>query len=390
MFSVVAAFRAIASIYYVLILAVYWYLEPLNLNLDVAFFLEPVKNSPLNLNHTPWLTTWRKTALHHLAPAPLPMVRKDFEKMEQMENFLHLAEKYLKNRRSTSPPSWPPCEVTPLQQSPPWKGLNSSYERGLTAFQTFTAANFSRLENDIHNVSERQAVVEHSMAQQKAQLERLCEQLAIAERVVCPTALDLGFDRPTSPFLVRLSAAEAITKATLLEGTLAKLIHEAGLETTHFELEGDQIGKFFTMRFTAERGLASRRANKFFESLRGPAGGWKDTDSTSPAGKKVKLYFNRDRNPKQIKEEILGKKLVRAITQQLQTANNPQNCYFKKKDNTVFINWQEAAQIEVSGPDAHIVRWNMAIITPLGIDKEPILAALEGGRAGATDTLWSV
>ncbi len=54
------------------------------------------------------------------------------------------------------------------------------------------------------------------MAVQKTQMGKLVNQLALAEKVLQPTARDIDFDLEISPVMVRISAAEACIKEALL------------------------------------------------------------------------------------------------------------------------------------------------------------------------------
>ena len=267
--------------------------------------------------------------------------------------------------------------------------FTSTFERGLTQFKNMADAQFTRVERDIYHLNERQSAVESSMATQKRQIEKICEQLVIAEKVIQPTVRDISFDREVSPVLIRLSCVEAIAKAAVLEGSIGTLLAEAGLAPADYSIEGEQLGKFYALRFTGEPNRAGRRLNKIMDSLRGPAGDWREIEASTPTGKNVKVYVNRDRNPRQVKEETLGKRLQKAVLQQLERKGTSMHTYFKKRDNTLFVNWEPVAKLVVEGPEVFTVRWNLSAAEPLQLDRDAIVASLDNARESANPVLWS-
>ena len=165
---------------------------------------------------------------------------------------------------------------------------------------------------------------------------------------------------------------------------------EVGLEAANYELQGEQLGKIFTLRFLGEANLAARRLNKFMDNLKLANGGWRGLDAQSPTGTTVKLYVNRDRNPRQVKEEVLGKRLQKIVAQQLAAKGNPLHCFYKKHDTTLFVNWQPVAKLIVEGPEAVSIRWNVVAANPLDLDRDAIVAALDVARESASSGQWSV
>ena len=267
--------------------------------------------------------------------------------------------------------------------------FTSTFEKGLTQFKNMADLQFTRIERDLHHINERQTAVETSMASHKRQIEKICEQLAIAEKIIQPTVRDISFDREVSPVLVRLSCMEALAKAAVLEGSIGTLLAEAGLDPTNYAIEGEQLGKFYSLRFLGEPNLAGRRLNKFMDMLRGPAGDWRELGASTPTGKHVKIYVNRDRNPRQVKEETLGKRLQKAVLQQLERKGTPMHTYFKKRDNTLFVNWEPVAKLIVEGPEVFTVRWNLSAADPLQLDRDAIVASLDNARESANPVQWS-
>ena len=125
------------------------------------------------------------------------------------------------------------------------------------------------------------------------------------------------------------------------------------------------------------------------DSLRNGDGTWKNLETTSPTGRAIRLYINRDRNPRQVKEDILGKRLQKIVAQQLEQKGTPLRCFYKKRDTTLFVNWQPVAKLIVEGPERFYVKWNHVAAEPLGLDREAVAIALDTVRESASSTQWS-
>ncbi len=73
--------------------------------------------------------------------------------------------------------------------------FHKTFEAGFTKFKHVADARFEAIEQDVQCIAARQSSLESNMAVQKTQMEKLVNQLALAEKVLQPTARDIGFDR---------------------------------------------------------------------------------------------------------------------------------------------------------------------------------------------------
>ncbi len=73
------------------------------------------------------------------------------------------------------------------------------------------------------------------------------------------------------------------------------------------------------------------------DAMRKPDGMWREHYVKALSGQSMKIYINRDRNPKQIREDILGRRLSRIVASHLKAAGDPTIPYYKKRDKTVYI-----------------------------------------------------
>ncbi len=105
------------------------------------------------------------------------------------------------------------------------------------------------------------------------------------------------------------------------------------------------MGKAFGFRVLGKTQLTARRTTKFMDSMRRPDGASRENAVQSPTGQSIKIYINRDRNPKQVKEDILWRRLQRVVAKHLTAKGNSTIPCYKKRDKTLHISWQPAIRL---------------------------------------------
>ena len=99
------------------------------------------------------------------------------------------------------------------------------------------------------------------------------------------------------------------------------------MQRTSFKVFGDALDNRFELHFSGEHRVASILALQFYESLQVGRGQWKKQVVEDDRGNEIKFYVAPDKNPCQIRREILSKHLKDIL------ANNSvdKDLYFKKR-----------------------------------------------------------
>ncbi len=103
----------------------------------------------------------------------------------------------------------------------------------------------------------------------------------------------------------------------MLDGAIGKLLTEFELAHDHISVERELLGKAFGLRILGDTQLMARRMSKFMDSMRRPDGTWREHTLFSPTGQTINIYINRHRDPKQVKEDIFGRRLQGVVAKHL-------------------------------------------------------------------------
>ena len=107
------------------------------------------------------------------------------------------------------------------------------------------------------------------------------------------------------------------------------LAFEAGLKETDVVVSGNNLDDRFELQFFGEPRVAAAKTLQFYESIQLGRGKWKPQFATNDAGTQIQFYIAPDKNPCQMRREILAK-LLKDILQGL--ATNPDTKFFVKKN----------------------------------------------------------
>ncbi|CAK0887921.1 unnamed protein product, partial [Prorocentrum cordatum] len=152
-------------------------------------------------------------------------------------------------------------------------------------------------------------------------IELMAEQIKVLQRELATANqqpikqqyIGRDFDREIDATIIKVHADGLVTLAKATE-SLAKFVAGCDIRESDFTVTGNDIAKFFTIKFTGLPGPASRRVQKVLDSMRSSNGTWVRiyADAVSGHGA-VELRMGPDKSPKQIKTEIVGKRLRQAM-----------------------------------------------------------------------------
>ncbi|CAK0800876.1 unnamed protein product, partial [Prorocentrum cordatum] len=152
-------------------------------------------------------------------------------------------------------------------------------------------------------------------------IELMAEQIKVLQRELATANqqpikqqyIGRDFDREIDATIIKVHADGLVTLAKATE-SLTKFVAGCDIRESDFTVTGNDTAKFFTVKFTGLPGPASRRVQKVLDSMRSPNGTWVRiyADAVSGHGT-VELRMGPDKSPKQIKTEIVGKRLRQAM-----------------------------------------------------------------------------
>lgn len=153
---------------------------------------------------------------------------------------------------------------------------------------------------------------------------------------------DPTIDRKVDATIIKLGAREMLGKGAV--GTVAsKWLQEANNDSSMCQLQGEDLAKKFIIKFSGNAQTADRRVRPALSSLRAADGAWQRFKCLSPANRESYLCIGPDKSPKQIKTELVGKKLLQAF----QKAHRDRQLFLSSKEGVISHAWVPIARVVV-------------------------------------------
>ena len=244
-------------------------------------------------------------------------------------------------------------------------------------------ARFFKIESELMELKARVAQLEGWKPEVERQTSAMRQAVAMAEdKVPVASALDQeDFEKDPDLTIIRARAMDAITPSSLLDA-LGEIVDAMSLEKNQYEIKGKELDKVYVIKFKGATGLAARRARKFL-SLQRDSDGWKNFFAKTPDGADTRVYLDGDKNRKQIRKEVLSRKLQRVLKEKY-----PNNEFFnRKRDATISSDWVPLARVVVPDPDTFRVEWNLKRATELSIDRAAVDEAFKIAAADRDETI---
>ncbi|CAK0817074.1 unnamed protein product [Prorocentrum cordatum] len=173
----------------------------------------------------------------------------------------------------------------------------------------------------------------------------------------------IQFDRDTDPTIIKLNAGKLVSRQAVIE-IIPPWLAEHNIEESNWNIDSpDHLSKMFTMRLTGAAGLASRRVQKLLSSLRLSSSSRREFEVAAQYGGAARLHVSGDKNPKQIKLELTGRKM----------RNKLQDIYGREQK----ISLTEIVIEVLPGREATRIMWNPGTIAKFGVSKETVVEAAQ-------------
>jgi hypothetical protein len=158
-----------------------------------------------------------------------------------------------------------------------------------------------------------------------------------------------------------------IAKSSFLEA-VGVLVLESGLKESDFELQGDPLDFRFEMQFLGDLRTASVKTKQFHDSLYLGRGKFKDQFAKDDQGVSHKFYVSADKNPAQIRKEVLAKRLQTIISPMCPG----KEMGVKKASGSVTVDRRVLVSVQLTGEESARLNWCHAKRIELKIEQEAV------------------
>ena len=225
-------------------------------------------------------------------------------------------------------------------------------------------------ERDIAFLLQHVKQIESSKEGLEQKAKDLETRLAVAEQVE-PIASDSNFDRPPNPTVVKANAKVHLSKEAVT-AAFATLVEKVSLPADCFKVNGSPVGQYFTFQFLGAPNLARDRARKVLQSLRQEDGSWDRFLVKNPEGSLVQVFLGPDKSPKQVKTEILSKKLAAIIE-----AKGFNEVHANRRQGQVCVSWRPLCMVEITGRESADILWDTEYAVQIKIDRASVHNAFQ-------------
>ena len=163
---------------------------------------------------------------------------------------------------------------------------------------------------------------------------------------------------------------------------LLVLILESGLKEEDYSLIGDPLDSRFEIQFAGDNRIASVRAKQFHTSLQLGRGKWKTQEVEDSLGTNHKFYINPDKNPAQMRREVLAKRLKDIVSPLCIN----KDFFVKKSSGSLYCDRQVVVSVILTGEESARLQWCHPKRIQLKLEQEAIEEAfgqyvLTGGQS---------
>ena len=200
--------------------------------------------------------------------------------------------------------------------------------------------------------------------------------LSFSEAVVAGAQQPAGNDVTTPNFNRKLNPTKlfcnlhdrAKVAKSKFEHAISVLANEANLSDSDYKVVGDPLDNRFELQFAGETRIASVAALQFYDSLHLGRGQYKDQFVLDDQNKQIKFYVNPDKNPCQMRREILAKHLRSILAPKVVD----KDLFLKKQTGSVLENKRAICSVIITGPESARLEWCHPKRIELGIEQAPV------------------
>ena len=175
-----------------------------------------------------------------------------------------------------------------------------------------------------------------------------------------------AFTRKTNPtkLFSNMHGKEKVSKRNFTK-SIVNLALEANLSEADICVSGNSLDDRFEIQFSGDTRIAAVKCLQFYESLQLGRGKWKPQLATNDTGTDIQFYIAPDKNPCQMRKEILCKHL-KGILEGLAIDTT---FFVKKATGSIYADKRVVVSVVITGPESARLNWCQAKRIDLGIDQ---------------------
>ena len=254
------------------------------------------------------------------------------------------------------------------------------------------AVEVDKVKNDVKGLHDKTDAQEARLSKLEERLscyecseKELRKRLAIAESAD-PVPLPTNeFDRVPSREIVRINAQSYVSRVAV-QAAVEKLARDANIDTATISIKGKAVDKWFVVQFKGAPDISSRHVRTILDSIKLEDGKWVRVMASEDGKKEVQIFLGPDKSKKQIRTEVLTKKLVRIFESQ-----GVKDIDANRWKGQVMVSWQPIALVQVLSKDEAELLFDAEYCKTLKIDKDAIrsLFMAETPTRSPLTTQWS-
>ena len=166
---------------------------------------------------------------------------------------------------------------------------------------------------------------------------------------------------------------------------VVRLASEANIPESDYRFNGDNLDNLFDLKFTGVS--ANQQCLQFYQSLQLGRGRWKEQSCKDPNGVSCKFYIAPDKNPAQVRKEVLSKQLKGRIEG---LEGWSKEIFIRKSSGTLLVDRRALVSVAIIDEVRASLVWSHAQRIHLGIEQEVVEAMFKdivGGGAGGGPSL---
>jgi len=160
---------------------------------------------------------------------------------------------------------------------------------------------------------------------------------------------------------------------------VVQLAAEANIGEGDYIFNGDHLDNLFDLKFTGAS--AAQHCLQFYQSLQLGRGRWKTQECLDPNGTTHKFYIAPDKNPAQVRKEVLSKQLKSGIEG---LEGWSKEIFVRKSSGTLLVDRRPLVSISIVDENKAALVWTHADRIHLSLDQagiETMFQNIVGGGA---------
>jgi len=261
----------------------------------------------------------------------------------------------------------------------------------LVQYELTVRDRFTEQSGRIEELRSQVATLEQDRDSHHTRLVALESRLALISSADNEVAIKLrdeaSFTRDPLPNILRAGVPVQTTIEAMRETVATLFTAVGGLSEQDWKVSGAAQSRNFIIEFAGSPALGATNASRVMDHIRN-GGSWREVHIQ---GTTNKVFISYDKSPQQLAKEAAGRRLFRAIKEELAHLHKPVRLL--RGDGVVCVDWVPVVRVSCDAPGKTEFFWNARQADLLKIDREKVkrqvAASRPEGSARIDDVEWS-